>query len=54
MVTDCNSILTRRRNLFFHLFYVHGFSDVRQIEIHTADPLVPEPSAYEFEVVIEI
>jgi len=27
---------------------VHGFRDVRQTEIHTAEPLVPEPSAFEF------
>jgi hypothetical protein len=32
---------------------VHGVSDVRQIEIHTAEPLVPESSAFEFEVTIE-
>jgi len=28
-------------------------SDVRQIAIHTAKPLVPEPSAFEVEMVIE-
>ena len=28
-------------------------NDVRQTEIHTADPLVPEPSAFQFEMVIE-
>jgi sorting nexin-29 len=32
---------------------VHGFSDVRQAEIHTAEPLVPEPSALEVELAIE-
>jgi hypothetical protein len=32
---------------------VHGFNDVRQREIHTAEPLVPEPSAFEVEMVIE-
>jgi hypothetical protein len=31
--------------------YIHGDSDVRQTEIHTA--LVPEPSAFEFEMVVE-
>jgi len=30
-----------------------GVSDVRQTEIHTAEPLVPEPSVFEFEILIE-
>jgi len=38
---------------FFQLLNVHGFSDVRQKEIHTAEPLVPEPSAFEVEMAIE-
>jgi len=25
---------------------MHGVSDIRQTEIHTAEPLVPEPSAF--------
>jgi hypothetical protein len=29
-----------------------GTNDVRQTEIHTAEPLVPEPSAFEFELAI--
>jgi hypothetical protein len=32
---------------------VNGISDVRQAEIHTAEPLVPEPSALEVELAIE-
>jgi hypothetical protein len=32
---------------------VHGAKDVRQAEIHTAEPLVPEPSAFEVELAIE-
>jgi hypothetical protein len=32
---------------------VHGVNDVRQTEIHTAEPLVPEPSALEVELAIE-
>jgi len=30
-----------------------GFSDVKQTEIHTTEPQVPEPSAFEFEMAIE-
>jgi hypothetical protein len=31
---------------------VHGVNDVGQTEIHTAEPVIPEPSAFEFEMVI--
>jgi hypothetical protein len=31
---------------------VHRVSDVRQIEIHTAEPLVPDPSPFDFEIAI--
>jgi len=30
-----------------------GFNNVRQSEIHTTEPPVPEPSAFDFEMVIE-
>ena len=32
---------------------IHEVNDVRQTEIHTAEPLVPEPSASEVELAIE-
>jgi hypothetical protein len=32
---------------------VHGVNDVRQIEMHTAEPLVPEPISSEVEIVIK-
>jgi len=32
---------------------VHGVNDVRQAEIHTAEPLVPEPRDSEFELAVE-
>jgi len=53
LVTDCHSILARWRNHFSQLFNVHGISDVRQTNIHTAEPLVPEPNALEVEMDIE-
>ena len=53
MVTDCHSILARWRFHFSQLLNVHGVNDVRQTEIHTAQPLVPESSAFEFEMAIE-
>ena len=46
------SIVTRWRNYFSQLLNVHGVNDVRQTEIHTSEPLVPETSAFEVEVAI--
>jgi len=45
--------MTRWRNYFSQLLNVHGPKDVRQEEIHTAEPLVPKPSAFEVELAIE-
>jgi hypothetical protein len=53
LVADSHSILARWRNNFFQLLNVHGVNDVRQTEIHTAEPLVPEPSDSEVEMAIE-
>jgi hypothetical protein len=53
LFTDSHSILTRWRKHFSQLFNVHGVTDVRQREIHTAEPLGPEPSAFEIEMFIE-
>jgi hypothetical protein len=39
--------------LFSQLLNVHGVNDVRQTEIHTAEPLSPEPSVFEFELANE-
>ena len=48
LVANTHSIVARWRNCFFKLFNVHGVKDVGQAEIHTAEPLVPEPNAAEF------
>jgi hypothetical protein len=53
LVADYHSILVRWRNHFFHLLNVRGVNDVRLTEIHTAEPLVPKPSASEVEMGIE-
>jgi len=45
--------MTRWRNYFSQLLNVHGAKDVRQEEIYTTEPLVPEPSAFEVELVTE-
>ena len=52
-VADSHSIMARWRNYFSQILNVHGLSDVRQAEIHAAEPLVPEPSVLEFVHAIE-
>jgi len=53
LVADPYSIVDRWRNYFSQLFNVHGVKDVGQAEIHTAQPLVPDLSASEFELAID-
>jgi len=53
LVTDFHSILAGWRKRFYQLFNVHGVNYVRQTEIHTAEPLVPEPSAFGVEMVTD-
>jgi len=51
MVANSHSILAMWRNYFSQ--HIHGVSDVRHREIHTAEPLVPQQSAFEMELVTE-
>ena len=51
LVADSHGIVSRWRNYFSQLLNVHGVKDVGQAEMHTAEPLVPEPSASEFELI---
>jgi len=53
LVADSHGIVARWKNYFPQLFNVHGFKDAGQAEIHTTEPLVPEPSATEFELSID-
>jgi hypothetical protein len=53
LLADSHSILNRWKNYFGQLLNVHGVNDVRQTEIRTAEPLVPEPSFSEVEIAIE-
>jgi hypothetical protein len=48
LVPDSRSILARKRNHFSQLLNVHGFNDVRQTEILTSQPLVPQPVSLSF------
>jgi len=53
LVADSQSIVARWRNYFYQLLNVHGVKDVGQAEIHTAETLVPEPSASEVQLAID-
>ena len=43
----------RWRSPFSQLLNARVVNDVRQTEMHTAIPLVPDPSAFEIEMAIE-
>jgi len=53
LVNNSHSTWARRRNHFSQLLNEHGVNHVRQAELHTAKPLVPQPSASEVEMAIE-
>jgi hypothetical protein len=57
LLAESHNILNRWKNYFSQLsnvrvHRVHRINDVRQIEIHEAEPLVPDPSPREIEIAI--
>jgi hypothetical protein len=50
MLADSHNILNRWKNYFFQLLNMRNVSDVRQIQVHTTEPLVPGPSRLEAEI----
>jgi hypothetical protein len=52
MLANSYTILNRWKNYFIKLLNMHSVSDVRQIEIHTAEPLISGPSCLEVEIAI--
>jgi hypothetical protein len=51
LLADPHSILNRWKNYYSQLFNVHRVS-VRQVEIHTDEPLAPDPSAFQIKIAI--
>jgi hypothetical protein len=49
LLANPHKSLNRWKNYFCDLLNVHGAGGVRQTEMHTAEPFVPEPSASEVE-----
>jgi hypothetical protein len=52
LLADSHNILNRWKNCFPQLLNVHKVSDVGQIEVNTAKPLVPDSSHLEVEIAI--
>jgi hypothetical protein len=52
-VTEPHGIVDRWKNYFSHILNVHEGTEVKQTEIQVAEPLVPEPGAFEAEMAIE-
>jgi hypothetical protein len=50
LLADPQQVLNRWKYFFNQVLNVHGVHDVRQMDIHTAVPLVPEPSHVEVEI----
>jgi hypothetical protein len=48
-----NSYILGRRKKYCQLLKVHWVSDIRQIELRTAEPLVSEPSYIKAEIAVE-
>jgi hypothetical protein len=53
LLADSRSILNRQKNYFCQLLNIHGVNDVTQMEMHTAEPLVPTHSSFKVEITTE-
>jgi hypothetical protein len=52
LIADPQNVLNRWKHFFNQMLNVHGVHDVRNMDIHTVEPLVPEPSLIEVEIPI--
>jgi hypothetical protein len=52
LLADSHNILNRWKNYFSQLLNVHDVSDVMQIEVQRAEPVVPGPSHLEIKIAI--
>jgi hypothetical protein len=53
LLADSQNILYRWKNYFCQSLNAHGINDVKEINMHRAEPLIPEPSYFEVKIVIE-
>jgi hypothetical protein len=52
LLADPHSVLMKWKIFFNQVLNVHRVRDVRQVDIHMAEPLVPEPSLVEVEIAV--
>jgi hypothetical protein len=52
LLADPQNVLNRWKNFFNQVLNVCGVHNVRQMNIHTAEPLIPEPSLVEVDIAI--
>jgi hypothetical protein len=52
LLADPQNVLNRWKNFFNQVLNVPAVHDVRQMDLHTAEPLVPEPSLVKEEIAI--
>jgi hypothetical protein len=52
LLADPQNVLNRWKNFFNQVLNVHRVHDVRQMDIHMAEPLIPEPSLVKVEIAI--
>jgi hypothetical protein len=52
LLADPRNVLNRWKNFFNQVLNVHAVYDIRQMDIHTAEPLIPEPVFVEVEIAI--
>jgi hypothetical protein len=52
LIADPQNVLNRWKNFFKQVLNIHTVHYVRQMDIHAAEPLVPEPSLVEVEIAI--
>jgi hypothetical protein len=53
VLADFYSTLNRWKNFFCQILNVNVVNDIRQTEMHTAEPLVPERSSFDAEIAIQ-
>jgi hypothetical protein len=50
LLAESKNILNKLKNHLSQILNAPMVSDIRQLEIHTAEPLVPDPSRFEVEI----
>jgi hypothetical protein len=52
LIADPRNVLNRWKNYFNQVLNVHWLHDVRQMDIHVAEPLVSEAGLFEVEIAV--